>query len=78
MGEEMSAEELEGIDRYLAGLEGELGEQLVELLTPQETDALAARCTRLRSAGRSRGRAAGCMRPPGLCSKGQTARRSTT
>lgn len=49
IGETLSAEELEGIDRVLEGLEGELGQQLAELLTAEEIAALAARCVRLRS-----------------------------
>ncbi|WP_341392895.1 SCO1664 family protein [Arthrobacter sp. G119Y2] len=52
IGEELSAEELEGIDRILTGLEGELGSQLAKLLTAEEIASLAARCVRLRSAGR--------------------------
>ena len=52
IGEELSAEELEGIDRILTGLDGELGSQLAKLLTVEEIASLAARCARLRSAGR--------------------------
>ena len=51
IGEELSAEELEGIDRVLEGLEGELGSQLAKLLTAEEIAAFAARCALLRSAG---------------------------
>ena len=51
IGEALSAEELAGIDRVLSGLEGELGSQLVKLLTPEECASLATRCARLRSAG---------------------------
>ena len=51
IGEALSAEELEGIDRVLAGLDGELGTQLAELLTAEEIEAFAARCARLRTAG---------------------------
>ena len=51
IGEELSAEELAGIDRVLEGLDGELGLQLAKLLTGDEIAAFAARCARLRSAG---------------------------
>ncbi|UWX97370.1 SCO1664 family protein [Arthrobacter zhaoxinii] len=51
IGDELSAEEFEGVDRVLAGLDGELGSQLAKLLTAEEVAALAARCARLRSAG---------------------------
>ena len=51
IGEALSAEELEGIDRVLAGLQAELGSQLAELLTAEEIEAFAARCARLRTAG---------------------------
>ncbi|MCC3298455.1 SCO1664 family protein [Arthrobacter caoxuetaonis] len=49
IGEPLSAEELEGVDRVLAALDGELGAKLEELLTAEENEALAARCARLRS-----------------------------
>lgn len=49
IGESLSAEELAGVDRVLAGLDGGLGEMLAELLTVDEVAALAARCARLRS-----------------------------
>ncbi|MCC3283328.1 SCO1664 family protein [Arthrobacter caoxuetaonis] len=49
IGEPLSAEELEGVDRVLAALDGELGAKLEELLTAEEIEALAARCARLRS-----------------------------
>ncbi|MET4060269.1 putative repeat protein (TIGR03843 family) [Arthrobacter sp. UYP6] len=51
IGEALTAEELEGVDRVLAGLEGELGRKLAELLTAEEIASLSARCARLRSAG---------------------------
>ena len=51
VGEALSAEELEGVDRVLSELEGELGQQLAELLTAEEIASLAARCARLRLAG---------------------------
>ena len=52
IGEALNAEELEGVDRVLTGLEGELGQQLAELLTAEEVASLAARCTRLRVTAR--------------------------
>lgn len=52
LGEAFTAEELDGIDRVRAALDGELGEALAELLTAEEIAALAARCERLRQAGR--------------------------
>ncbi|MCC3292139.1 SCO1664 family protein [Arthrobacter sp. zg-Y1110] len=51
IGDELSAEELEGVDRVLEGLDGELGSQLAKLLTAEEVASFAARCDRLRSAG---------------------------
>lgn len=48
LGEELTTEELDGIDRVRAGLAGDLGLALKELLTPQEIGALAERCNRLR------------------------------
>lgn len=52
VGEALSAEELDGIDRVSEGLDGELGRDLAELLGAEEIAALAARCARLRSVGR--------------------------
>jgi uncharacterized repeat protein (TIGR03843 family) len=52
MGDELTPEELAGVDRILAGLDGDLGRELAELLTAEEIAALAARSTRLRSAAR--------------------------
>lgn len=49
IGESLSSEELAGIDRVLAGLDGDLGEKLAELLTAEEVEALASRCARLRT-----------------------------
>jgi uncharacterized repeat protein (TIGR03843 family) len=49
VGEPLTAEELSGIDRVLAGLDGELGRELTELLTVEEIAALAERCARLRT-----------------------------
>jgi uncharacterized repeat protein (TIGR03843 family) len=52
LGETLAAEELDGIDRVSEALHGELGRNLADLLTTEEIDALAARCTRLRRDGR--------------------------
>jgi uncharacterized repeat protein (TIGR03843 family) len=52
MGDELTPEELAGVDRVVEGLDGDLGRELAELLTAEEVAALAARCSRLRSAGR--------------------------
>ncbi|WP_104167320.1 SCO1664 family protein [Arthrobacter sp. SX1312] len=52
LGDELTAEELDGIDRVSDGLDGELGRELTDLLTAEEMAALAARCAALRSAGR--------------------------
>lgn len=52
LGEAFTAEELEGIDRVRAALDGDLGEALAELLTAEEIASLAMRCSRLRLAGR--------------------------
>ena len=52
IGDALSAEELSGINRFHEGLQGELGWSLAKLLTAEEIASLAARCARLRSAGR--------------------------
>ncbi|MCQ2002204.1 SCO1664 family protein [Arthrobacter zhaoxinii] len=52
IGDALSVEELAGVDRVLSGLEGELGRDLAKLLTAEEVASFAARCARLRSAGR--------------------------
>jgi hypothetical protein len=52
MGDELTPEELAGADRVIEGLDGDLRRELAELLTAEEIEALAARCSRLRSAGR--------------------------
>lgn len=49
MGEPLTAEELEGVDRVSDELQGELGRELAELLTADEVAALGRRCARLRS-----------------------------
>jgi uncharacterized repeat protein (TIGR03843 family) len=52
LGEELTADEIEGIDCVRSGLAGELGEALEKLLTTEEIAAFAARCDRLRTEGR--------------------------
>ncbi|MFT2750746.1 SCO1664 family protein [Clavibacter sp. Sh2036] len=52
VGDPLTAEELEGVDRVLAGLIGELGRELAGLLTAEEVAALHARCARLRAEAR--------------------------
>ncbi len=45
LGEALSEEERDGVGRVLEGLDGELGERLRELLTTEEVEALAPRCS---------------------------------
>ncbi|WEO79301.1 SCO1664 family protein [Cryobacterium sp. SO2] len=52
IGDDLSDDELAGVDRVRAQLAGDLGDTLAALLTPAELAALAARCDRLRSEGR--------------------------
>ncbi|PPF68277.1 phosphatidylinositol kinase [Clavibacter michiganensis] len=52
MGEALTAEELAGVDRVRAGLAGDLGRELADLITPEELAALDARCVRLRADAR--------------------------
>jgi uncharacterized repeat protein (TIGR03843 family) len=52
LGDALTAEERDGIDRVTEGLHGGLGRNLAELLSAEEIAALAARCARLRLAGR--------------------------
>ena len=52
LGEELTSDELAGVDRISGALNGELGRELTDLLTADEIAALDARCARLRSAGR--------------------------
>ncbi|MBG6215103.1 MAG: SCO1664 family protein [Cryobacterium sp.] len=52
LGDDLTADELAGIDRVSEHLAGELGETLTELLSDEEIAALAARCARLRSDAR--------------------------
>ncbi|PXA67200.1 SCO1664 family protein [Cryobacterium arcticum] len=51
LGDELSADELDGVDRVRLLLDGELGTALAELLTAEEIEALAERCDRLRADG---------------------------
>lgn len=52
LGDPLTAEELDGVDRVSDALHGELGRDLTGLLTDEELAALAARCSLLRSSGR--------------------------
>jgi uncharacterized repeat protein (TIGR03843 family) len=52
LGDALTTEELEGIDRVSEGLQGELGRSLADLLSAEEIASLTARCAGLRSAGR--------------------------
>jgi uncharacterized repeat protein (TIGR03843 family) len=52
LGEELNAEELDGIDRVRSELAGTLGEALTGLISAREIDALDARCEQLRCEGR--------------------------
>lgn len=52
LGDPLTPEERDGIDRVSEGLRGELGRNLAELLSAEEIASLAARCARLRLAGR--------------------------
>jgi uncharacterized repeat protein (TIGR03843 family) len=52
MGDALTADELEGVDRIGEGLQGALGDDLADLLSAPEIAALAARCSAVRSAGR--------------------------
>jgi uncharacterized repeat protein (TIGR03843 family) len=49
LGDDLTAEELDGVDRVRAELDGGLGERLADLLTVDEIASLAARCSALRS-----------------------------
>ncbi|MFL4474725.1 SCO1664 family protein [Paeniglutamicibacter sp. MACA_103] len=51
-GDALTADEEDGIDRVSEGLHGELGRNLAGLLSAEEIASLAARCDRLRLAGR--------------------------
>ena len=50
-GDALNAGELDGVDRVLQGLDGQLGRDLAHLLTAGEISALGARRTRLRLTG---------------------------
>ncbi|WP_026555642.1 SCO1664 family protein [Arthrobacter sp. 35W] len=52
LGDALTADEEAGIDRVSEGLHGELGRNLADLLSAEEIASLAARCARLRLAGR--------------------------
>lgn len=52
LGEPLTADELDGIDRVRSNLAGELGDALAGLLGGHEVAALAVRCDRLRSEAR--------------------------
>ncbi|MBE1523529.1 putative repeat protein (TIGR03843 family) [Nesterenkonia lutea] len=51
LGNALTDEECDGIDRVSEGLHGDLGRDLAELLSVEEIAALAARCAELRLAG---------------------------
>jgi uncharacterized repeat protein (TIGR03843 family) len=50
-GEELRPDEVEGVERVRAQLDGDLGQRLSELLSDAERAALATRCDRLLRAG---------------------------
>ena len=52
LGEALSTDERDGIGRVSEGLQGDLGQELADLLSVEELTSLAARCTRLLSEGR--------------------------
>jgi uncharacterized repeat protein (TIGR03843 family) len=52
LGEALTAEERDGIERVADGLHSELGRRLANLLSTEELTALAERCARLRADGR--------------------------
>jgi uncharacterized repeat protein (TIGR03843 family) len=52
VGEALTAEESEGINRVSHALQGDLGQDLAELLTADEISSLAARCAAFRATGR--------------------------
>lgn len=51
LGDALTAEERDGIERVSEGLHGELGRRLRDLLSAEEVAALAARCAELRAEG---------------------------
>ncbi|WP_026818811.1 SCO1664 family protein [Arthrobacter castelli] len=52
LGDALTAEERDGIDRVSEGLHGGLGRTLADLLSAEEIASLSARCAQLRLAGR--------------------------
>lgn len=64
LGDALTDQELDGIDRVSDGLAGQLGRDLADLLSADEIAALAARCTRLRSTGRFPGPTSGMPAVP--------------
>ncbi len=52
VGEALTDDELEGVERVSEALQGDLGGELSQLLTADEVAALAARCALLRSTAR--------------------------
>ncbi|PZE28680.1 MULTISPECIES: SCO1664 family protein [unclassified Curtobacterium] len=52
VGEELTDDELAGLDRVRAGLEGDLAETLIAYLSAEEIGAFAGRCARLAARGR--------------------------
>lgn len=52
LGDALTAEECDGVGRVSEGLHGGLGRNLADLLSAEEIASLAARCARLRLAGR--------------------------
>jgi uncharacterized repeat protein (TIGR03843 family) len=52
LGDALTADEEDGIDRVSEALHGELGRNLADLLSAEEIAALAARCAHLRLEGR--------------------------
>lgn len=52
LGDPLTADERDGIDRVSEELHGGLGQNLAELLSREEIETLAERCARLSSAGR--------------------------
>lgn len=52
LGEDLNADEREGIEKVRAELDADLGEALADLITPAELEELAARCDRLLLEGR--------------------------
>ncbi|WP_394250990.1 SCO1664 family protein [Arthrobacter pityocampae] len=64
LGDELTAEELEGIDQVREGLRGSLGRELGDLLTAPEISSLAARCAALRATARFPGPRSGMSAVP--------------